>query len=283
MYLNLNVIKAAFATALAFSPLIAPAQTAGSLRSYAITGTEQSRYFDPTQGWIVSTQIFTGTFDLTTQTDAHLTKVYSDGTTVVKDLVLGWVVDLNAPSQGGTAAEVPDPNDPVIKRTTYSLGLQWDGVRFTATGNFITKAWMSVIPGIYDWFNVAYGNFSGFVVSPLGDYLVTGTDKTGKTVSSYSGTLTLTSTTAGQLTKVYPGSVTNTVNLVMQSPLDLTAASQTVSATQVEHQPNQSTSYLFDLQLNGTHYSVTGTSLTALAKGNTVRTISTGNFIGLQP
>ncbi|HTL59125.1 MAG TPA: hypothetical protein VL361_25855 [Candidatus Limnocylindrales bacterium] len=281
--MNLNVIKVAFAAALAFSPAIVHSQTAASLRSYAISGTENSRYFDAIQGWIVSTQTFSGTFDLTTLTDARLTKVYPDGTTVVKDLILQWVVDLNAPTQGGMAVEVPDPNDPIIKRTTYNLSLQSDGIRYTASGNFTTRAWMSVIPGIYDWFNVAYGDFSGLVVSPLGDYFINGTEKAGKTISIYTGILTLTSPTTGRLTKVYPGNVTNTVNLMLQSALDLTAATQTVVATQVEHQPNQSTIYSCDLQLNGIHYSVSGTYFTTQMKGNTSRTISTGNFAGLQP
>ena len=283
MQMNFNLIKVGFAAALAFSPVVIHAQTTAPLRSYAITGTENSRYYDTIQGWIVSTQTFTGTFDLTTTTDARLTKVYPDGTTVVKDLILQWVVDLNAPSQGGMAAEVPDPNDPLIKRTTYNLSLQSDGIRYTASGNFTTRAWMSVIPGIYDWFNVAYGDFSGFVVSPLGDYAISGSDKAGKTITSYTGTFTLTSTTSGRLTKVYPGNITNTVTLMLSSPVDMTAATQTVLATQVEHQPNQSTTYSGDLQLNATRYSVSAAYVTTQSKGNTSRTISTGSFTGLQP
>lgn len=283
MQTKLNFIKVAFATALAFSPAILHAQSPAPLRSYAIAGTENARYFDAAQGWIVSTQAFSGTFDLTSVTDARLTKVYPDGTAAVRDLILQWVVDLNAPSQGGLAVEVPDPTDPVIKRTTYNLGLQSDGIRYTASGNYLTRAWMSVLPGIYDWFNVAYGDFNGFVVSPLGDYAISGTEKSGKTVSSYTGTLTFTSPTTGRLLKVYPGSVTNTVNLVVQPALDVTAAGQSVLATQVEHQPNQSTAYSFALQLQGTRYSASGAYSTIQMKGNSSRTIATGSCTGSQP
>ena len=265
------------------SPFFTVAQTSPPLRSYAISGIENSRDFVATRGWIVSTQTFSGTLELVTTTDARLTKIYADGSSVVRDLILHWVVDLAAPTQGGTAAEVPDPNDPVIKRTTYSLGLQFDGLRYTASGNFQTRAWMSVSPGIYDWFIVAYGDFSGFVVSPIGNYAVAGSEKSGKATSTYTGTFTLLSPLSGKLTKNYTGGATMTVNLALLSAVDLTVPSQTIAATQIENQPSQSTGYALDLQLNGMKYSVNSVYVTTQTKGRKTSTVSTGSFRGAQP
>ncbi len=59
MKTRLSPIKLAVLAALLVAPFIAPAQTP-PLRSYTISGIENSRYFDATKGWIVSTQAFSG-------------------------------------------------------------------------------------------------------------------------------------------------------------------------------------------------------------------------------
>ena len=253
------------------------------LRSYAISGVENTRSYSPTSGWTHSTNSFNGTLDMLSSTNAMLTKVYADGSSVSRELILGWYFDPAAPAQGGTAAEVPDPTDPVIKRTTYTLGLQFDGLRYTASGNFLTRAWMSVIPGIWDWFNVAYGNFAGDVVSPVGNYNITGSEKSGKTTSAYTGTFTLSSPSTGTLVKNYANGITTTVNLAVSPSVDLSAATQIVTATQIENAPGKSTSYAIALQLGGTKYSVNSVYATTQTKGRKTSTVSAGIFSGAQP
>ena len=106
----------------------AHSQTA-PLRSHAISGVENAASYSPTSGWTYATNHFTGTLDMLSSTNAMLTKVYADGTSVSRELILAWYFDLAAPTQGGTAVEVPDPADPLIKRTIWNLGLQFDGLR----------------------------------------------------------------------------------------------------------------------------------------------------------
>ena len=259
----------------------AHSQTA-PLRSYAISGVENAASYSPTSGWTYSTNHFTGTLDMLSSTNAMLTKVYADGTSVSRELILAWYFDLAAPTQGGTAVEVPDPADPLIKRTIWNLGLQFDGLRYTASGNFQTRAWMSVIPGVYDWFIVAYGNFAGEVVSPVGNYNITGSEKTGKKANAYSGTFTLSSPTTATLVRNYSSGIPTTVNLAISPAVDLSATNQNVTATQVENAPNQSTRYAINLQLDGTLYSITSDYSTTQTKNRKVSTVSTGSFSGAQ-
>jgi hypothetical protein len=283
MKIQIRSLKLPVATFLAASSLLAFAQTSPPLRSYAISGVENTSSYDATHGWTYATNNFTGTLDMLSPTNAQLTEVYADGSSVSRELILAWYFAPAAPAQGGTAAEVPDPTDPVIKRTTYNLGLQFDGLRYTASANFQTRAWMSVVPAIYDWFVVAYGDFAGFVVSPLGGYDISGSEQAGKKTSTYTGTFKLVSPTAAQLTKVDAGGTTTAVNLAVQPPVDVNAASQTVSATQIENKPAQSTSYALDLQLNGTKYSVSSVYATTQTKNRKTSTVSTGSFSGTQP
>lgn len=270
------------ATLMLAAASLAHAQIA-PLRSYAISGVENTRSYSPTGGWTYATNDFAGTLDMVSSTTAVLTKVYADGSSVSRELILAWYFDPAAPAQGGTAAEVPDPTDPVIKRTTYTLGLQFDGLRYTASGSFLTRAWMSVLPGIWDWFNVAYGNFAGEVVSPVGNYNITGSEKSGKTTSAYTGTFTLSSPATGTLVKNYPNGVTTTVNLAVSPAVDLSAATQMVTATQIENASGQSTSYAIGLQLEGTKYSVNATYATTQTRGKKTSTVSAGSFSGAQP
>ncbi len=273
-------VKLAMTLALLGAPLALAAQTT-PLRSYATSGTEHARTYDAASGWTETVQTFTGTLELVTTTEARLTKHYADGTSVVRELILHWVVDLNAPVQGGTAAEVPDASDPVIKRTIYELGLQFDGLRYTMLGSYTTRAYLA-ITGYYQWYNVAYGDFTGAVVSPVGYYNISGTEKVGKTTSSYSGVFELLSESNARLTKVFTDGTTTTVDLYMETPVDLGAASQTVTAAQAQNQVNQTTSYLLDLNLNGTAYDVDCTYATKQQKGKTIRTVGTGAFAGTQ-
>lgn len=253
------------------------------LRRYAITGVENTRSYNSTSGWSYATNNFTGSLDMLSATNATLTKVYADGSSVSRELILHWYFDPASPAQGGTAVEVPDPTDPVIKRTTYSLSLQFDGLRYTAAGSFLTKAWMSVLPGFYDWFNVAYGDFAGQVVSPVGNYVIAGAEKSGKTTSSYTGTFTLGSPTTATLVRNHSSGATTTVNLAIAPAVDLSAASQTVTATQIENAPNQVTSYALALQLNGSRYAVSSAYATTQTKGRKTSTVATGSFAGAQP
>lgn len=280
----LNALQRAITAAfVVVSTFLAFSQTPAPLRSYAISGVENTRSFNSATGWTYATNNFTGTLDMLSATNAMLTKVYADGSSVSRELILGWYFDPAAPVQGGTAAERPDPTDPVIKRTTYNLGLQFDGLRYAASGNFLTRAWMSVIAGRYDWFNVAYGDFAGAVVSPVGNYNVTGSEKAGKTTSNFTGMFTLSSPTAGTLVKRYASGVTTTLNLAMAPAVDLSAANQTVTAMQIENAPGQSTDYAVNLQLNGTLYSVSSVYSTTQTKGRKTSTVSTGGFSGAQP
>lgn len=258
------------------------AQSTPPLRSYAIAGTENSRSYDPASGWTQSTQAFSGTLDLVTATEARLTKVYATGDSVTRDLILQWAVDLSAPSQGGAAVEAPDPNDPVIKRTTYNLALKFDGLRYTAAGNFLTRAWMSVIPGIYDWFNVAYGDFAGSVVSPIGIYNITGWEQAGKNTASYAGTFTLLTPSTAQLAWTSSNGA-STVNLLLDSAVDPLAESQTVTATQIENQPGQTTTYILTFNLAGVRYSIDSVYARTEIKGKKTRVLATGAFSGSQP
>jgi hypothetical protein len=270
------------ATLLVATTFISTAQTA-PLRSYAISGIDNARSYDAAHGWSYATNLFTGTLNFLSPTNAILTKVYADGSSTSRELILGWYFDPAATAQGGTAVEVPDPTDPVIKRTTYNLGLQFDGLRYTASGNFLTRAWMSVIPGIYDWFNVAYGNFSGQVVSPVGSYNITGSDKAGKATSGYTGTLSLSSLTTATLVKNYTSGITTTVNIIISPAVDLSAATQTLTGTQIESAAGQSTGYAITLQLNDTKYSVSSIYATTQTKGRKTTTVLTGSFTGSQP
>lgn len=277
-------LRSVFATAvllLASAGIVSAQNT--PLRSYAISGVENTRSYNATSGWTYATNNFAGTLDFLSATNALLTKVYADGSSTSRELILGWYFDPTVSAQGGTAVEVPDPNDPLIRRTTYNLGLQFDGLRYTASGNFLTRAWMSVIPGVYDWFNVAYGNFTGHVVSPVGNYTIAGSEKSGKTTSNYTGTFTLNSPASGTLVRNYASGVTTTVNLAIIPAVDLSAANQTVTAIQLENTPSQSTSYAVNLQLTGTLYSVTSVYSTTQTKGRKTSTVSTGSFTGTQP
>lgn len=273
--------KIAIAAALCGVPLVS-AQSTTPLRSYATSGTEHARSYDPATGWTETIQTFGGKFDLLSSTTAQITKIYADGSSVVRDLVLHWTVDLSAPTQGGTAAEIPDPTDPIIKRTTYTIGLQSDGLRDTMLGSYLTRAYLD-ITGRYDWWNVAYGDFTGVVVSPLGAYNVTGSEKAGKTTSKYTGTFTLLSPTSAKLTRNYTSGASSTVNIALEPAVDLTAASQTVSGAQIENAANQSTTYNITLQLDGTSYAVSSSYSTVQAKGKTVREVANGIFLGNQP
>ena len=283
MKIRFDSLKLPVTTFLAASSLLAFAQTSPPLRSYAISGVENTSSYDTTRGWTYATNTFTGTLNMLSETNAMLTKVYADGSSVSRELILAWTFDPAAPAQGGTAAEVPDPTDPVIKRTTYTLGVQFDGLRYTVSGTFQTRAWMSVIPGTYDWFVVAYGDFTGFVVSPLGGYDISGSEQAGKKTSTFTGMFTLVSPTDAQLITVDAGGATTTVNLAVQPAVDVNATSQTVSATQIENKPSQSTSYALDLQLIGTKYSVDSVYATTQTKGRKTSTVSTGTFSGAQP
>lgn len=264
------------------SALISTAQTP-PLRSYAISGVDNTRSFTPALGWTYATNSFSGTLAFPSPTNALLTKIYADGSSTTRELILGWYFDPAAPAQGGTAVEVPDPNDPVIKRTTYNLSLSFDGVQQATSGNFLTRAWMSVIAGRYEWVNVAYGDFTGQAASPLGSYSVAGSESVGRKTCTYSGTFSLTSPTTGTLVKSYANGTSLTVNLAIDPPVDSSVAVQDVTATQIENRPGQRTSYGINLQLNGTLYSVTSVYSTTQKLGRRTRTVSTGVFSGSQP
>lgn len=272
-------MKLAATVALLCAPLALAAQTT-PLRSYSTSGTENLHTYDPATGWTDSVQTFTGTFDLLTTTDARLTKVYANGTTVVRDLVLHWTVDQNAPVQGGTAAELSDATDPVVKRTTYQIGLEFDGLRYTMVSSFTTRAYLSII-GYYQWYNVAYGDIAGAVVSPVGYYQISGSEKSGKTTTTYTGTFALTSSTTAQLTRIAADGSSTTVDLALQTPVDLEAASQTITAVQAGAS-SAVTTYTVNLNLNGISYDVDCTYSMIQVKGKTVRTTGTGIFLGSQ-
>jgi len=259
------------------------AQTTQAVLSYATTGSEHVRSYDAASGWSEAVRTYTGKFDLLTTTDARLTKIYAEGSAVARDLIFQWVVDPNAPAQSGGAAEVPDPTDPLIERTTYVIVLKFDGVHYSMSGSFTTRAYFAVSPGIYDWFNVAYGDFSGFLVSPLGTYNITGSEKTGKTTLSYAGTFSLFSTISAQLAKIFADGSTSTVDLVLETPVDLQAPIQTLSATQVQNLNNQLTTYSLNLQLSDRDYVVSSSYTTAQVKGKSVKEIRNGIFMGAQP
>lgn len=267
---------------LAVATHFASAQNPTPLRSYAVSGTETTRTYNVATGWTEATHTYTGHFDLVTLTDAQLTKVYDDHSEVVRDLILHWTVDLNAPTQGGTAAELPDPNDPIIERTVYSIGLQYDGVRYTMSASFTTRAYLT-IAGRTDWWNVGYGSFSGFVVSPLGTYTVSGSEQSGKTSLSYSGFLTLSSPSSGQLVRSYSNGATSTVTLAFLTAIDVEAAGQKLQAVQLENPNGTTTTYTLILTLNGTLYDVDASYETVSTKGRTSKITTIGAFSGSQP
>jgi hypothetical protein len=86
---------------LILSPTWVGAQTTRALLSYATAGSEHVRFYDAASGWTETFRTYTGKFDLLTTTDARLTKVYPDGSIVVRDLLLQWVADPNAPANPG--------------------------------------------------------------------------------------------------------------------------------------------------------------------------------------
>jgi hypothetical protein len=259
----------------------AAAQTA-PLRSYVISGTNNIRSYNPATGWTHGTNPFTGTLDFLSATNARLTKVFADGTSTAHELILGWYFDPALTAQGGTAVERPDPVDPVIKRTTYNLALQFDGVRHTAGGNFLTRAWMSVIAGRYEWMNVAYGDFAGQTASPLGTYSITGSEKAARRTATYTGTLTLSSPTTGTLVRTYTNGTSTTVNLDLSPAVDLSVANQTVTAVQIENARGQRTIYAVNLQLGGSLYSVNSHYTVTQTRGRRTTTLATGSFAGAQ-
>ena len=267
------------ATALCAAGLSTHAQSTPLLRSYSISGNEDTHYYS--SGWVTAAQTYTGTFDLLSETEARFTKHYADGSSIARDLILHWEVDLNASVQSGTAAEVPDPTNPVIERTTYVVSLQTDGVRHTMQASFETRAFLTIPPFSANWYPVAYGEFGGHVVSPLGTYGIHGTEQSGKTVNTYSGTLQLLSASAGRLTKVYANGTSTTVNLALSS-LDLDLGDQSLAAVQVENAPGQVTTYEMGLSLSGTLYTVQATHETIAFKGRNSRTVGTGSFGGTQ-
>jgi hypothetical protein len=172
----------------------------------------------------------------------------------------------------------------LIERTTYVIALKFDGLRYTMNASFTTRAYLSVLPGIYDWFNVAYGDFNGFVVSPLGIYNVSGSEKIGKTTVSYSGTFSLLSTTTAQLTKIFVSGTTSTVDLVLQKAVDLQAPAQTVAATEAQNSGNELTTYSLSLQLSSNNdYAVSSSYATVQVKGKSLKEVSNGIFVGTQP
>ncbi len=282
MKTTLTTLKHLFAAALLGATLLGASAQTAPLRSYAISGTNNVRSYSPATGWTYGTNPFTGTLDFLSPTNARLTKIFADGTSTAHELILGWYFDPTLAAQGGTAVELPDPLDPIIKRTTYNLALGFDGVRHTASGNFLTRAWMSVIAGRYEWMNVAYGDFSGQTTSPLGSYTISGSEKAAKRTAKYTGTLTLSSPTTGTLTRNYANGTSTTVNIDIAPAVDLSAANQTVTAVQTENASGQRTIYAVNLQSGGTRYSVNSHYSTTQTRGRRTTTVATGSFTGLQ-
>lgn len=260
---------------------LASSSQAGSLRTYSTTGTENVRTYNAATGWTESVRSFTAEVDLLTTTEARITKTYPDGSVIVRDLVLHFTVDLNAATQGGTAAELPDPTETVVHRTTYTIGFTSDGLRHSMNASFTARAYLN-ITGSYQWYNVAYGDLSGSVISPLGNYNLVGSEKSGKTTRGYSGVLTILSDSAALLTKNYNDGSTSTVNLAFATSLDLQATTQTASATQVENSPGQTTSYSLEFSLTAGSFEVACDYFTVSVKGKTIRLVTTGSFAAAQ-